>query len=167
MSLAQAAKPQGITLGAMDEDPPPWQVAERILNETAARDAANNERQIAQFRPVVLRADAREEDVRFYNAAIFLSTVTQMMELLRSDAAKCAKAFGQGSPPTTEPREQVLGRARSIVASARERCVRSDAAPPNVEMYERLVGWQRFGEVSERARLDTIDAARASGAGTD
>jgi hypothetical protein len=150
----------------MPDDLPPAERAEANLNRSSAADAARFERQLASYRPLVLRDGLREEDVAFYNAAIFVWSVQQMVEMLRVDLANRLSATGQGvAPPSAmQPREEALRPAGEIIGSARDYCVREDAIPENVEMYERLVGMQRFRDVTDRARLEVIDAAKAAGA---
>jgi hypothetical protein len=151
----------------MSDDRPPWERAEKQLNESSARDAANYESKLAKFGAVVLRDDASKADIEFYDAAIFQWTVMQMIELQRTDLAKRALATGTGKPKTTEPRKDLLQLGRRLLEIARERCADPGAAPNNIEMYERLVGMRRFQDVCDMARLRMIDAAKAAGAGTD
>ena len=142
----------------------PWEKAETSLNRASAKDAALYLKQIAKYRGRVLRDGLRTADVEFYEAAIHSWTVTQVVEMLRTDVAKRAQQTGQGDPPSTEPREAALRPARAVLDSARSYCVRDDAIPENVEMFERLVGMQRFRDITDRSRLEVIDAAKAAGA---
>lgn len=146
---------------------PPWNPddAERGLNTASARDAANFEGHLAKFRPVVLRDDASAEELAWYEAAIFENFIVQVTETIRVGFIEHVRGTGQATPPPTAsvPRQRVLDLAAHVLGAARERCVLPDAAADNVESYERLVVNARWRNVSDRARLDLIDTARAAG----
>jgi hypothetical protein len=121
-------------------DEKPLEQAEANLNRTSAKDAARFEKQVTIFRTRVLRAGMRDEDVTFYEAAIFSWTVTQMVEILRSESAQRGRETGQAASDVGGLREESLRPARTILESARNYCVREDAKPDGSGAWPRESG---------------------------